>query len=161
MTGLAVEAEVSLSVGGVHDAVHGALKKHHGEKPKPSYLRRAASVISDGSHLNVLDFGAPPSGRLWQVTYVTLFGSDDHTVVATIVGAVYTGNPNSLALGGLIIPSLPFPSATQISDDVLWVHSNENLCVQTSVSGALGQQLGGNVVILEWREAEITQRFGN
>jgi hypothetical protein len=97
---------------------------------------------------------------MWQVTYITLFGSDDHTAIAAFVAGLYTGNPSSLSLNNLIIPGLAFPSATQISDDVLWIHSNENLCVQTGSATAAGQQLGGNAVVLEWRESEITQRSG-
>lgn len=160
--GIQLEAEVGLHIGkeDVEDAMHGALKKHHGEKPKPLYLRRAAAVLSDGSHLNVLDLGSPPVGRIWCVTFISLYGADDHTVVAAVSGAVYTGDPNSLSLMGLVIPVLAFPSSTQISDDVLWVHANENLCVQTSASGAAGQQFGANAVVQEWRDHEKTQKTG-
>lgn len=158
--GVHLEAEVGLTIDGMHDAVHGALKKHHNERAKPSYLRRAAAALSDGVNLNVLDLGAPPNGRMWQVIYLTLYGTDDHTAVATIVGGVYVGNPSSLSLPGLVIPSLAFPSSTQLSDKVLWVHSNENLCVKTSIAGTAGQQLGVNASILEWRDHEISMRTG-
>lgn len=159
MTGLHLEAEVGLSIG---EELHGALKKHHEEtkKPKPLYLRRGDSKIGNGTSLVTLDVGAPPTGRMWVVTFCSLFGIDDHTVVASVLGAIYTGNPNSLALTGLINSGLAFPSSTQISDDVLWVHANENLCVQTSAPGVAGQQYGVNFVVQEWRDSEISQRSG-
>lgn len=160
MTAIAANIEAGFSIGDMEGAVHGALKKHHDEKPRPIYLRRTASAIGDGSHLVTLDVGSPPSGRIWIVTLCTLYGTDDHTVVATVVGAIYTGNPNSLALPGLIFNGLAFPSSTQISDDVLWVHNNENLCVQTSIPGAANQQYGVNFLIQEWREHEVTQKYG-
>lgn len=160
MSGIELEAEIGLTIGGVHDAVHGALNKHHKEKPKPLYGRRVDSRISDGTHLVTLDLGSPPTGRLWCVTFITLYGTDDHTVVAAVSGAVYTGDANSLSLIGLVIPSLAFPSGTQISDDVLWVHANENLCVQTSAPGAAGQQFGVNAIVQEWRDHEKSQKTG-
>lgn len=157
---LDLDVEASLSIGGVHDAVHGALNKHHKERAKPLYLRRTFSAIGDGTHNVILDVGSPPNGRMWKVTGVTLYGSDDHTVVAAVLGGLYTGNPGNLSISQLVIPALAFPSYTNISDKTFWVHSNENLCVQTSAPGVAGQQYGCNFFVQEWRDHEISQKSG-
>jgi hypothetical protein len=155
-----VEAGFHFSIHDVESAIHSGLKKHGESRPRPSYLRRSNALLADGTHIVTLDVGSPPTGRMWQVIGITLFGTDDHTAVATVVGAVYIGNANQLSLSSMVVPNLVFPSYQQLSDKVLWVHPNENLCVQTSVAGTAGQQYGVNFSILEWRDHEISQRFG-
>lgn len=152
--------EVGFSIGEMETAVHGALNKSHADRPKPSFLRRSASGTGDGTNLVTLDLGSPPNGRIWEVVRYTLLGSDDHTVVASVLGCIYTGTPGSLSLANAILPSLAFPSGGTFSERTLWVHGNENLVVQTSAAGVAKQQYIANFVILEWRDVEIAMRSG-
>lgn len=162
--GLEVEANVGIAIGEhMETAVHAGMKKARHEKPKPLYNVRLAAAIGDGTHNVVLDLGSPQTGRIWQVTRLCLYGGDDHTVVAGVVGGLYVaGNPQANpSLASLRLGSLAFPSNTGISDDELWVHANENVFVVSSVPGAAAQQYGANMVILDWRDADISERSGH
>lgn len=157
-----VEGGIQFHIGAeeLGGAVHGALNKHHGERPKPLYLRRTAAAVSDGVRAPVLDCGTPPTGSLWQIIGLTLFGTDSFTTVAGVTGSVFTGNASQLGMAGLLFPTLSIPTFMNLSDKVFWVHSNENVCLLLSGPGVAGQQFGMNVRLLEWKEAEISHRTG-
>lgn len=155
---IAANVSAGIQIGDVEKVVGNAVDKLS-HKPKPLYLPRSAAVIGAGS-IAVLDLGSPPVGSVWQVRCITLYGADDHTVLASTVFAVYTGDSLNAGLHSLRIPGLAIPSVTFIPDTGFMVHANESLFIQSSTSIAAGQQVGCNILLEEWKEHEISRSSG-
>ena len=127
--------------------------------PRPFYSERVASGLMPSSGGLVLDLGRPPVSRVWNVTAITTYGSDDASTVANAKAALYFGDISNLGLSQLVIPALTVPTFLSITKGVLWVHSSASLLVNATGASA-GAQIGVNVRILEWREEDITDRSG-
>lgn len=151
--GLELEADIHLGValGEKLDAIHSVLNK---DNPKPSYLKKVDSgLIGDSATgLLILDFGKPPSNKIWNVLGFAVYGLDDHTVVATTTAALYIGVNDGIAplgLMNLITPGAAVPSSQFFSKDVVWCYAGENLLMQVT-GPAAGQQVSANVFVNEW-----------
>jgi len=155
-----IDASISagISIGDIEkvaDGIVGRLK----DEPRPFYLSRTASATGTGA-IVFLDLGAPPTGSIWQIRCITLFGNDDHTVVSSVTGSLYTGDYLNLSLASLKVTGLSFPSTTFIPDTAIWCHPNENLVIATSAIISAGQQVGANVVVEEWKERDVSRSLG-
>lgn len=139
--------KVALALGGEVDVATGDELHHMGEsilgrldgleragrdaRPLRRTLVAAARAPASGSTTTVLTLGGPAVGRIWNVTYVTVAGSDDSTVVPNATLALYTGDPAAPSLAGLVIPAngSAVPNSASFSQDQLWVHDDEQMFV--------------------------------
>jgi hypothetical protein len=155
---IAANVSAGFSIGDVEKVVNDAVSPLH-HKPRPLYIRRSASAIGTGAVVT-LDLGAPPNGSIWQVRVATLFGSDDHTTISNLTGALYTGDAANPSLASLHVTGLAFPSTTTFPDTAMWCHPNENLILVTSGTVDAAQQVGINVTVEEWKEHEVSRNSG-
>lgn len=179
--GLDLDVSASITLGDLNQALDQYGEKHHRSDPKPFYMSRTAS--GNGAATNspgsgnpgdgvplILDCLAPPTGSIWQVRSITMFGNDAFTSVfnnlaspTPIFAALFVGDSLNLNLAGLKITGLAVPSTTYVPDTVMWCHPNENLIVQVGTPGfvlAAGQQVGVNINIEEWRERDVSRMNG-
>lgn len=173
-------AEIKLQIGAVADIatsseVKDACDNLQGHIDKKFDMRRALAPIHRvlvgsttlpamvAGNTQVIEFapGRPSSGRTWAITRVTFTGADDHTAVANVLAAVYTGDPANPYLGGLILPGQAVPSVFTFNKDTVWVHETEAVFVQVSATGnvSAGTAVTINCSMLEYpissREAGI------
>lgn len=158
---LGVGAEVDIATGDElresTGSILGAIQADN--EPRPIYMSRSNVDIGDGVN-GLIDLGAPPVGSLWQLRLITLFGNDDHTVVAGLTAALYCGNPTNLSLSQLVLTGLPIPSSTFIPDTCVWCHPQANVVIATSAAVSAGQQVGATIVIEEWRQRDVSRLGG-
>lgn len=153
-------AEITLAGGLVIDVASGKELDDHADKllegirgsgaSKPLYQTRFAAAVTPaaGSSTQLLKFGRPSTGKLWNLVYLTLFGVDDRTVLAGAVAASYVGNPDAPTLHGLIDPGKAIPSASNYGPEEIWVHDSEELFVIV-YGAANGVSMGGVARVLE------------
>lgn len=167
--GLDLDVSASLSIGDIEQALDNYGHKHHRDEPKPFYMSRTASANGNGTAPVILDCLAPPTGSIWQVRSITMFGIDAFTTLKdsggtnSIFAALFVGDSLNLNLAGLKITGLAVPSTTYVPDTVMWCHPNENLIVQVGTTGsvlAAGIQVGVNIAIEEWRERDVSRMNG-
>lgn len=143
------------------EGIHAALS----HEPKPIYLTKPQvfepTTANGGAQIVLLDFGSPPSGSIWQIRFVTTFGNDDSTVIASTVASLYCGSINNLSLSQLRIVGIPIPATTYTPDTVMWCHPTETIVVKSSVAIPLGQQFGAVVGLEEWLEPDVSRGNGN
>jgi hypothetical protein len=181
--GLDLQASVGITLGDIQaesDRIIEGLRPH--ADPRPFYLSRTATAYqldTTGVAPVTLDLGAPPTGSIWQLRAIITFGSDAFTGVnnsattpVPLLCALFTGDSLNLSLATLKIPSLPFPFIKYVPDTCLWCHPNENLVIQTmglapgttagtvGAGPVLGQQIGCNVVVEEWKERDVSRDSG-
>lgn len=157
---LQAQFSAGISIGDIQDIVDGAVDKLRPQAdPRPFYLTRAQSTVSNGT-LDVLVMGAPPTGSLWQLRWITTFGADWFTPIAGATSAVFTGDPtDNPSLAQVALVGVPVPGTTYIPDTTTWCHPNQNLFVL--VKGATsGVQIGCNIGIEEWRECDVSRNSG-
>jgi hypothetical protein len=119
-----------------------ALRKDLKHKPeKPFYNSGiAAGLIPVGNAPLMLDCGSPNTGRIWNVTGLTLLGADDSTVLANAKAALYFGDTDTPSISTCKVPGQAIPSFSTFSDKVLWCHSTANaVVVVTGTATALSQ----------------------
>lgn len=154
-------AELDLASGdelkGVSSQLLGAIERN--SEPRPIYLSRSNTVVGAGG-LATLDLGAPPTGSIWQLRFITLFGNDDHTVLGGLSCALYCGDGASLSFAQLKMTGLAVPSITFIPDTCIWCHPTENVCITTSTTLSSGQQLGACLGIEEWLMRDVSRLSG-
>jgi len=167
--GLDLDVSASLSIGDIEQALDNYGHKHHREDPKPFYMSRTATGNGNATSPVILDCLAPPTGSIWQVRSITMFGTDAFTTLKdsggtnSIFAALFVGDSLNLNLAGLKITGLAVPSTTYVPDTVMWCHPNENLIVQVGTTGsvlAAGVQVGVNIAIEEWRERDVSRMNG-
>jgi hypothetical protein len=148
---MAVELEASASfgvaIGDKLDALHKVLSK---EDPHPVYLplSRGGIIPATGVAEVYLDFGKPPSNKIWNILSFVVFGPDDHTAVAASFAAWYVGDPGNPSLMGLRQPGFPLPGVVTYSRDIEWAMPSEN--VFTHIIAAAGTPVGANLLVAEW-----------
>lgn len=153
--------EAGISIGDVEkvgDSIVDRLGRR--EDPRPFYLTRVDAKVGDGVNPVTLSFYSPPTGSIWQVRSITTFGTDDHTVVASVVCALYAGDRLNLSLASLKVVGLTIPSTTFIPDTAIWCHPTEELVIITSGVIASGQNIGANIVVEEWKEKDVSRNSG-
>src|SRR5882757_1688172 len=169
--GLDLELSASLTLGDLEKALDDYGHKHHKAEPKPFYMSRTASGIGNGTTPVILDCLAPPTGSIWQIRSITTFGVDAFSQVfisgsttVPLFAALFVGDSLNLNLAGLKITGLQFPSTTYVPDTVMWCHPNENLVLLVGQAGggvaAVGQQVGVNIAVEEWRERDVSRMNG-
>jgi hypothetical protein len=165
-----LQAGVNFSLGDIQDIADGMVSKLAPKQdPRPFYYTRAATAYSDGTDQPVLNFFGPPTGSLWQIRFVTTFGTDAFTSVASganppvlMLGALFAGDPEtSPSLAQILLTGFTFPSTTYVPDTTTWCHPNQSLFI---VTGAFvppsGAQVGAVVGIEEWRESDVSRNSG-
>lgn len=170
MTGLQASVSAGISIGDIEKIVDGAVGALSRPDPRPFYFTRAASVISTGAAGSVLNFFGPPTGSLWQIRFITTFGSDAYTSLnngaspaVPLLGALYAGDPStSPSLAQLLATGFQFPSTTFFPDTTVWCHPNQSLFVVTGggYTPSAGQQIGAVVGLEEWREEDVSRNSG-
>lgn len=154
-------AELDLASGdelkGVSSQLLGAIERN--AEPRPIYLSRSNTVTGTGA-LATVDLGSPPTGSIWLLRFITLFGNDDHTVIGGLTCSLYCGDAAALSFAQLKLTGLAVPSSTFIPDTCMWCHPTENVCVTTSAVLAAGQQLGACVGIEEWLIRDVSRLSG-
>lgn len=170
MSGLQVAANVGISIGEIETLVNGAVDQLRPQSdPRPFYLTRAATAIGNGTGPAVLNLFGPPSGSLWQIRFITTFGSDAYTTVTDsadpgvpVLGALYAGDPEtSPSLAQLLLLGFQFPSTTYVPDTTMWCHPNQSLFITTGGAQVQsGQQVGCVAGIEEWRESDVSRNSG-
>lgn len=138
-------------------SILGALPR---DEPRPIYLSRSDTDISDGTNIMQIDLGFPPTGSIWQLRYITLFGNDDHTAIGGLTAALYCGSPQNLSLAQLKLTGMAIPSATFIPDTCIWCHPTENVVVRLSAAATINQQIGAIIGIEEWRQKDVSRLGG-
>lgn len=144
-----LEADFSAHLGVATDHLATIAKN---AKKKPYHIRRVTQGVAVAGTPTVLDLGSPPTGMLWNLLKLTVVGSDDRTTVAGATLASYIGDPASPSVAMLLEPSIngsPVPNTSQYSDEVIWIHSTDNLFVQV-YSAAAAQSLTAVAIIDEW-----------
>jgi hypothetical protein len=173
---LQLQASAGISIGDISELIDGAVDQLRPQPDaRPFYFTRAATVYADGvNNAFVLGFGGPPSGSLWQIRWVTTFGSDAFTPLASsaspavpLQGAMFAGDPvTSPSLAQILLTNITFPITRYVPDTTTWCHPNQDLFITTGIaSGAsytptAGQQIGAVVGIEEWREADVSRNSG-
>jgi hypothetical protein len=154
-------AEVDLATGdeleNVSSKLLGAIDSTN--DARPIYTSRSAAVVGTGA-LAILDLGRPPTGSIWLLRYITLFGNDFFTVVSGMTCGMYVGDPVSPSLAQLRIPGLAVPSCTFIPDTCMWCHPTDAVFVVTSIVVPAGQQVGATVGIEEWLLKDVSRLSG-
>jgi hypothetical protein len=121
-------------------------------KKKPYHIRRVTQAVAIAGTPTVLDLGSPPTGMLWNLLKLSVVGSDDRTTVAGATLASYIGDPSSPSVAMLLEPSIngsPVPNTSGYSDEVVWIHSADNLFVLV-YGAAAAQSLTAIALIDEW-----------
>lgn len=155
-----LDVAAAISIGDLHEQSEDIVTRVLGApSPRPFYLSRTAAFKGVGA-AHILNLQAPPSGSIWQVRCITMFGNDDHTVVANLLAALYTGDPQNLSLASLKVVGLAIPSTTFIPDTAIWCHPNENVCINFSDVIPAGQMVGANIVVEEWKERDVSRNSG-
>lgn len=157
---MAVEFDLNVGVSaaiGKLDAIHDVLRK---EPPQPLQLAFSGSnSVLEGA--GVIRIGRPPSGRIWNITSVTVTGADDHTTVANVsVGLYVDSDGANLGLGQARLVALAVPSHQFISKGTLWAHSMGDVCANVQGTGASTQQVNVTIGVAEWRECDVTANTG-
>jgi hypothetical protein len=156
---LDMEVSASLSIGDIEKGVGNALSHHR--EPRPIYTFRSQAKISTGGIVTLDQLGAPPTGSIWQVRCITVYGNDFSTVPSPAYTlALIIGNPDNPSLTGLKVTGLATPSTTFIPDTAIWCHPNEALIIQSGGTVTAGQQVGVNITVEEWREADVSRSSG-
>lgn len=139
-----------------------ALRKDLKRKPlKPFYNSGiAAGLIPVGNGPLVLDCGSPSTGRIWNVTGITLIGVDDNTALANAKAALYFGDTDTPALSTCKVPGMVIPSFATFSDKVLWCHSTANAVVVVTGTATAGSQVIAMVHYTDWPEEAISGNSG-
>jgi hypothetical protein len=171
--GVDVQVSAGLTVGDLEQHADRVIDGLRRDDPRPFYLSRSGAAVGDGVNAVTLDLGAPPTGSIWQLRAVIMFGADAFTTPNNgagtplpVVAALYTGDSLNLSLATLKLPLLLIPATRYVPDTCMWCHPNENLVIQTSVNGTqyglpqLGQQIGCNVVVEEWKEKDVSRSSG-
>lgn len=148
------DVEVGFKLAAATDKLSGELERNR--KRKPYHIKRVDQVNALAGVASVLDLGSPPTGMMWNLLKLTVVGSDDRTVVAGATLASYAGDPANPSLAMLLEPSIggsPIPNTAGYSDEVIWVHSEDNLFVMV-YGAAAGQQLVAIAIVDEWIQEE-------
>lgn len=141
---LEVDFHVGVALGEKLDGIHSLLSK---KDPTPNYLQLARA----GTGTSVaLDFGKPPSNKIWNVLAVVAYGPDDHTAVAGGNMAWYTDDSGSLM--ALRDTGIPIAGSRTYSRDIMWCYPGQNLFVVMTATGST--QMGANIVVAEWSTAD-------
>lgn len=174
---LDVQASIGLTIGDLEK--HGdSIVDRLSHEPKPFYNTRSGSYVQPAGVTAPIkiDLGSPPTGSIWQIRWATTFGWDAFTAVYTgdtttplVAGALFVGDPFNLSLAGLLLGSLTIPITRFVPDTVMWCHPNQNLIAQfgyTLQNGSglyvqPGQQVGLNIGIEEWKEADVSRNSGH
>lgn len=122
--------------------------------------RSAAYSVAAGGGEQYVSLGKPPTGRLWEVTGITVCGADSSTSVATAKVAIYFGDSYFPPLTGLRVPNLAVPSFLAVGSNVLWCQSNEEIVAGISGTSPVGTIISVNVTLNEWVAAEVSAHNG-
>jgi hypothetical protein len=125
---------------------------------KPILNRASGAVTFAGAGEQYLDLGSPNTGRVWELTSLTLYGVDDNTAVANVKVALYFGDSFVPSLSSLVIPGLAVPSYTDVGTETLYCQSQENIVI--GISGTGNGQVGANITYRDWPDAAISARNG-
>jgi hypothetical protein len=155
---LDLEVSAGISIGDIEKGVGNALSHHR--EPRPIYTFRSQAKVSTGGVVTLENLGAPPTGSIWQVRCITCYGNDFSSVVTGVTLALIIGNPDNPSLTGLKVTGLAVPSTTFIPDTAIWCHPNEALIIQSGGVVTANQQIGVNVTVEEWREADVSRSSG-
>jgi len=120
----------------------------------------AAGLIPAGNGPVSLDCGSPNTGRIWNVTGITLLGADDSTVLANAKAALYFGDSDTPMLSSCKVPALTIPTFSTFSDKVLWCHSTANAVVVVTGTATPGSQVIAMVHYTDWPEEAIAGNSG-
>lgn len=85
-----------------------------------AWLSRSATAVAAAGVTTVLDLGAAPAGRFWEITGVVVVGTDDHTVISGTTVAFYIGQPSQAPLSDLILPGSQAGSAVTVPANSQW-----------------------------------------
>lgn len=145
MVDIASGAEVRDGTDRLVDAITGTAEK------KPIYQTRFAAAVTPGAGATttILRLGRPPTGRVWNLVYLTLTGADDRTAVAGALAASYVGNPDAPSLHGLIDPGRAVPTSQNYGPEEIWIHDGEELFVIV-YAAPINTQLSGVARVLEY-----------
>jgi len=151
---LDIGASLDLLIGKHADKLAKKLAPH-----KPINNRAVGAIQYTGPNEVYMDLGSPNTGRIWEVTSITLYGADDNTAVANVKCAVYFGDTFVPSLTSLCVPGLAVPSFTSIGDESLYCEATNNIVV--GVSGTGTSQVGCSITYKDWPEAALFARNGN
>ncbi len=140
------------------DGIRGALSR----KPLKPFFNSgiAAGLIPAANAPLMLDCGSPNTGRIWNVTGITLLGIDDNTVLANAKAALYFGDTDTPSLSTCKVPGMTIPTFQTFSDKVLWCHSNANAVVVVTGTATAGSQVIAMVHYTDWPEEAISGNSG-
>lgn len=127
---------------------------------QPLFMDSVASGLIGADGTLTLDLGSPATGRIWNVTGYTAFGSDDGTTVANAKVAMYFGDPDLVGLMGLVRTAANIPSSAGFGENIYWCHSTQNVIAQVSGTGTPGAQVGFRIFYADWPEAAIAAHTG-
>jgi hypothetical protein len=124
-----------------------------GSAANPLHLVRTGVTL--GASPQIIDLGSPPTGRLWNLLYICLLGTDAFTALAPGAVAVCVGDPANFGVSSVRIPAMSVPQMRTV-DSGMWVRSQENLFVLTNAIVSTTQSVIATVELEEWREADVT-----
>lgn len=150
---MGVEAGLDLSIGvAIGDKLDDISKVLKKEDPKPRYLDLFASGSTLGPTMD--SFGHPPSGKIWNILFVTVTGNDDHTNVPNAYASIYVdSDPGSLGLIMCKLPGLAVPSSVSISKGTMWAHSSGDVVLSIAGTGVTNVQ--ASITVAEWEVKDV------
>lgn len=116
---IALDAQVSLEWGRRLDRLSDAVERfarlaNAAFQFHAIYLDASQGATATSGTPTVIKMGGPNQGRFWEVTALTVTGSDDRTVLAGTNVAFYVGNPSQAQLVDLILPGSQGGSAVTV-----------------------------------------------
>lgn len=160
---LGLGAEVDIATGDELSAMGDDLtKKILGSSPAlPIVFTRPASAPGVGGQITLL-IGSPPTGRIWEVSSITVMGNSPFGGIVSPAGffALYAGNSAAPSIASVLATHLPLPSTTFPSSETLYCHSSQELFLLTDLAVNAPDSVSAIVGIKEWREADILARSG-
>lgn len=146
-----IEAGVKLVTDSVND-LKDELKKLNLQSYIPIPRKLAGSGVADANGFVRIKLGKPNQGRMWNVTTVTVSGSDDHTAIANSLISIYVGDDNN-SLSDLLTPGiLSVPNAFTWNKDQVFATPNDTLWVIVN-SAAQGDIVHASAQILDYNRS--------
>lgn len=151
---LATKADLASAVDGLKSAIV--------LPAQPRALDIAAATPVGVTAPFLIFLGAPSDAVVWDLRSLVLTGSDDHTTVANVTAAVYSGQRSGvgMALTDLAWTGLAIPSSTSWNAQVVIEH-RQGLYLALSGTGVVaGLTLMVNALVLEVQAEDAPRYFG-
>jgi hypothetical protein len=129
--------------------------------PLPLYKDLAASISGSGA-IPTVTIGAPPAGRIWKVTSVTVVGNNDNAPIASPLGfmAMYFGDAANPNLAQVKVVKIALPSTVYMAGKPFVCHASQEVFFVGDKPLNAPDNVTVTVTIEEWRSADVMDNSG-